>query len=44
MVEAVVDVGLEWVIKQEDGLALAFSVSFVKRVERAVRHGWFDMT
>jgi hypothetical protein len=37
----VVDVGLVRVIKREDGLALAFSVSFVERVVRAVRRGWF---
>ena len=42
LVEAVVDVGLERVIKREDGLALAFSVSFVERVVRAVRRGWFS--
>jgi len=43
LVEAVVvDVGLERVIKREDGLALAFSVSFVERVVRAVRRGWFN--
>ena len=35
----VVDVGLVRVIKREDGLALAFSVSFVERVVRAVRRG-----
>jgi len=40
----VVDVGLVRVIKREDGLALAFSVSFVERVVRAVRRGCFDIT
>jgi hypothetical protein len=35
----VVDVGLARVIKREDGLALAFSASFVERVVRAVRRG-----
>jgi hypothetical protein len=34
-----VDVGLARVIKREDGLALAFSASFVERVVRAVRRG-----
>jgi hypothetical protein len=38
----VVDVGLTRVIKREDGLALAFSVSFVERVVRAVRRGCFN--
>ena len=39
----VVDVGLERVIKREDGLALAFSASFVERVVRAVRRGYFSI-
>ena len=44
LVEAVVvDVGLERVIKREDGRALAFSVSFVERVVRAVRRGCFGV-
>lgn len=36
----VVDVGLVRVIKREEGLALAFSVSFVERVVRVVRRGF----